>query len=403
MKAPFKLLWFTDNTFEVPSRHGRGPAPLFKDGILFVEGMHGVAAENAYNGRPLWEFRIPDVLKPYDQEHLVGVAGTGSNFCVSEGSVYVHDWERCYRLDASTGEKTGEFLPPNTAAGEPGKWGYLASEEGILYGSVINEDHIVKWAFGKSKMERIFTESSRLFAMDPETGSRKWTYKAQDSIRHNAIAIGGGKVYLIDRPLALFDQKGTEENVHPSGVLLALDSNTGKVVWEQGEDVYGTMLALSIQHDVLLMTYQSTRFKLKSELGGRMAGYRASDGQRLWDVKAKYISRPLINNRTIYAEPGAWDLLTGERRDFKFSRSYGCGTISGGANLLAFRSATLGYLDLLSDGETENYGGIRPGCWINTIPAGGLLLMPEAANRCICSYLIKANIALQGKTEEPSY
>ena len=29
------------------------------------------------------------------------------------------------------------------------------------------------------------------------------------------------------------------------------------------------------------------------------------------------------------------------------------------------------------------------------IPAGGLLLMPEASNRCVCSYLIKATVALQ--------
>jgi hypothetical protein len=45
--------------------------------------------------------------------------------------------------------------------------------------------------------------------------------------------------------------------------------------------------------------------------------------------------------------------------------------------------------------QTENYGGIRPGCWVNAIPAGGLLLMADAASWCTCSYLNQATIALQ--------
>ncbi len=97
------------------------------------------------------------------------------------------------------------------------------------------------------------------------------------------------------------------------------------------------------------------------------------------------------------SSPGAWELITGREKDFRFERSYGCGILASSRNLLAFRSATIGYRGLDPGTETENYGGIRPGCWINTIPAGGLLLVPEASNKCVCSYLIKATIALQPK------
>ena len=62
--------------------------------------------------------------------------------------------------------------------------------------------------------------------------------------------------------------------------------------------------------------------------------------------------------------------------------------------LMVFRSATLGYVDLSRGPQTENYGGIRPGCWINVLPAGGLVLMPDATDRCTCSYLVKASIGL---------
>ena len=94
-------------------------------------------------------------------------------------------------------------------------------------------------------------------------------------------------------------------------------------------------------------------------------------------------------------------MLTGEPVAFEFSRSYGCGILAGCQNVLLFRSATLGYYDLSGACETVDYGGIRPGCWINAIPAGGLVLMPDATAGCECSYLNKAWIALEpvGGTE----
>lgn len=129
-----------------------------------------------------------------------------------------------------------------------------------------------------------------------------------------------------------------------------------------------------------------------------MTAFRASDGTRVWEAKTdrrEKSSRPIINDDVIYNEPGAWNLLTGEKLDFNLERSYGCGILSGSPNLLLYRSATLGYFDLPNGTETQNYGGIRPACWINAIPAGGLVLLPDATDRCTCSYLIKASIALQ--------
>ncbi|HLB74956.1 MAG TPA: PQQ-binding-like beta-propeller repeat protein, partial [Sedimentisphaerales bacterium] len=294
---------------------------------------------------------------------------------------------------------------------QAGVWGYIASENGTLFGSVAETKHIVNYRFGESDMTAQFTESVLLFAMDARTGELKWTYRPKHSIRNNSITVGGGKVYFIDGPLApgdRLDAAGKHEmplkmsssraGSEPAPILIALNADDGQVAWESSSDIYGTMLALSTCYDILLMAYQDTRFKLPSEIGGKMTAFRASDGERLWNIKARYASRPILNDRTIYAQPGAWDLITGRQKDFRFERSYGCGIVAGSRNLLAFRSATIGYRGLQPGTETENYGGIRPGCWINTIPAAGLLLVPEASNRCVCSYLIKATIALQPKT-----
>jgi hypothetical protein len=162
--------------------------------------------------------------------------------------------------------------------------------------------------------------------------------------------------------------------------------------------VFGTQLAVSSQHGVLLMHFQGVKhnfFKLPSEIGGRMAALSFESGTRLWDQAADYKTRPIINGEVIYAEGGAWKLKTGEPVPWKFERSYGCGQIAASCNLMLFRSATLGYLDLTRDAGTENYGGIRSGCWFNAIPAGGQVLVPDGSAKCACSYQMQAWLALQ--------
>ena len=86
---------------------------------------------------------------------------------------------------------------------------------------------------------------------------------------------------------------------------------------------------------------------------------------------------------------------TGKPMPFELNRSYGCGQISASANLLLFRSGTLGYLDMSRKAGTENYGGIRTSCWINAIPAGGLVLVPDGSTKCRCSYQMQAWFALR--------
>ncbi len=364
-------------------------------------------------------------MKAYDQEHLVGAAATQGNSCLEGNRIYLRSGgdptngdfagKSCMVLDVATGEKLAEYgIPEETAGNENSYWGYIAVEDGTLFGSIANTDHILRYAYRESDMNKLFSESSLFFAMDASTGRLKWTFTPEHSIRHNAIAIGAGKVFLIDRPLAVSDAirrnphrlQGDSVNIsqeHPPGKLLALDCSTGEILWQNEDNIYGTLLALSEEEDVLIMTYQFTSFRQKSEVGGLMTGFRASDGKRLWedstrigaDRRYRYSSRPLINGRVIYLEPGAYNLLTGERLDFSFERSYSCGILTGCKNLLVFRSATMGYRDLTAGSGTENYGGIRPGCWINALPVGGLVIMPDATARCNCSYLNKATIALQ--------
>jgi len=406
IKGPLGMRWFRDVDFLLPNRHGQAPAPLYHRGIMVVGGLDGLCALDAYNGHTLWVHDLPGNLSEYDGiHHDVGVGETGSNFCLSDDSVYVRNGATCRRIDLQTGSLLAEYHIPSSDDKENVNWGFLAFSDGLIYGSVLNEGHRVSPRY---KLSSLRTESVSFFALDPNTREVVWMYKADDSIRNNAIAIGGGSVYLIDREIPVADHVSNPKRngrhgpllkpgEHKSGLLLALDARSGEVRWKNDADIFGTQLAVSLQHQVLLMNFQAVRhnfFKLPSETGGRLAGFDTKTGRRLWNQLAEYETRPLINDDLVFAQGGAWNLKTGKPVSFPFSRSYGCGQISASTNLMLFRSGTLGYLDLTRDAGTENYGGTRPSCWINAIPAGGIVLVPEGSTKCNCSYQMKAWFAL---------
>jgi outer membrane protein assembly factor BamB len=411
IKGPLSMFWFRDVDFQIPNRHGQGPAPLCHQGYMVVGGINGIICLDAYNGRALWTHELQGNLAEFDGiHHDVGVGEAGSNFCLSDDAVFLKNADRCFRIDLRTGELLGEFKTPATVDQSNVNWGFLACSDGLLFGSVVDDAHHVSPRYSLTKLR---TESVRLFALDAKTGNLKWQFDPKHSIRSNAIAVAGKRVYLVDRPLVESDhvanprrdgrhaEKLPAEEV-PGGVLIALDSKTGKEIWRTDKNIFGTQLAVSETHSTLLMNYQAVRhnfFALPSETGGRLAGFDIETGKRRWDRAAKYQTRPLINDYRIYAQGGAWDLITGEPIPFDFERSYGCGQISASTNLMLFRSATLGYKDLSRDAGTENYGGIRPSCWINAIPANGLVLVPDGSSKCLCSYQMRAWFALQSAAE----
>lgn len=409
IKGPLSAVWYRDIELDLPQRHGRGPSPLFSEGRLFAEGLDELIAVDAYNGRPLWRFEQKGILDAYNADHLAGSAVTGSNMCIEGDSIFLRNGGKCFRIDVATGKVKATFETPTHPDGKPAVWGYIACQNGILFGSTANESHIVRHAYirADSQMQKQFSESTSLFAMDIDSGRLLWQYNAKNSIRHNAVAIGPDRLFLIDRVVAVDDllanapaRRGEQPKKppvgHATGQLTALDVKTGEEKWAGDEDIFGTTLSFSDDHDIVLMFYQPTSFRLPSEVGGRIAAFHASDGYKLWDKKVAYRTRPLINQDTIIAHPSALDLLSGETKEMTVPKSYGCGQVSGSRNLLMFRSGTLGYYDFTRDAGTENYGGIRPGCWINALPVGGLVLVPDASSGCSCSYQNRSWVALEG-------
>ncbi|NQT85946.1 PQQ-binding-like beta-propeller repeat protein, partial [bacterium] len=425
VRGPLGMLWYQDETQVTIDRHGKNPAPLATRGVLLREGVHSLRATDAFNGTLLWEASLPGVLAAYQEGTQVGAAQIGSTYCVGGDVVYVRQKDTCLRLDLQTGKRLAPFTAPALPSGKKGRWAYVAVRDGVLYGTLMNESYVIKAQHGdggermQKPMDDHLTESSLLFALDARTGKTKWTYAPKHSIRNNTLAIGKGLAYLIDRKPAEMDtilrsavtqQKRRGEAVpeHPLGTLLALDTKTGKVAWKDDKEIFGTVLAVSVKHDALLMSYGKVGFARPSEAGKGMRAYRASTGERLWEANQSG-TRPTMVGRTIYSFPSAWDLLTGKPRllaeprpdqpkgaPWKIAgKGQGCGLVAGCENMLLIRSGAIGYYDLDYDcGWLENYGGIRSGCFLNYLPVGGIVLVPDDTRACRCSYQNQASSAL---------
>jgi len=409
VKAPLGLLWFggSDHTKVLP-RHGHGPSPQVVDGRLFIMGRDMLRAMDVYTGRVLWEADLPNVGKPYAYTgHQPGASSLGSNYASASDGIYVMHGKLCRRLDPATGRELSAFqLPADPDAGNVTDWGTVKIWQKLLIVTVRPVIFEGKQPIGRMKNWDA-TSSKRLLAVDRYDGRVVWTYDAEHSLRHNAIAVGGGKVFLIDgQPagvLAAMKRRGETAPAKP--VLLALDVRSGKAIWRTDRDVFGTWLGYAQQHDLLLQAGRASRDMLAGEPDSRMAVHKAGDGNVVWTGEEKYRGPCMLHGETIFTQTKAYDLRTGKpktRRDpltgeavlWQFKRNYGCNTLVASRHLLTFRSGAAGFYDLDSDGGTGNFGGFKSGCTSNLIAAGGVLNAPDYTRTCICSYQNQTSLAL---------
>ncbi|MBN2508520.1 MAG: PQQ-binding-like beta-propeller repeat protein [Verrucomicrobia bacterium] len=377
VRLPVQLLWFGQpGPAPLISRHWKGPAPLVVRGRLFVIGQKCLIAVDAYNGRELWRRDFPKVGRwPVDAK--------GSSVAADETSLYLVQERVCLRLDAATGNTIQAYRLPTVAGATAiapawSLWSHLAVSGDLLLGSIGNE-----------------LEATHVFALGKADGQPRWIHAARNTVNNNGLAVTPRRVFLLDRrtATAVTDARRRGMRLDADATLLALDAATGAVLWQTPQGV-GTRIAVAAGKDVVLATS-----------GSGLSGYAADTGRLLYDREAVLQKSPLIVDETVYAYPGAYDLrtglprqralpFTGEREPWSMSKSYGCGHLGAGNHLLLFRSATLGFYDLVDDSGIHNFGGVRAGCYVNAIAADGLVLSPPADAGCTCSYSYQTTVAL---------
>jgi outer membrane protein assembly factor BamB len=260
--------------------------------------------------------------------------------------------------------------------------------------------------------------SKMLVAMNRHSGKVLWKRDAEYSFRHNAIAMAANKVFCIDgistAKLAYLKRRGLD--FKQERTLYALDARTGDLLWKTNENIFGTWLGYSAEHDVLLQAGSRSKDRAPDEVDKGMAAYRGSDGKVLWSTDDSYKGPPILyrdwvitqNNGgtgSAAAEANVLDLLsgttvmhehpmTGQMVPWTWIRFYGCNTAIASENLLTFRSASAAFVDLTRGQGTASIGGFKSGCTSNLIIADGVLNAPDYTRTCICSYQNQASLAL---------
>lgn len=406
VKAPLGLLWFGGPTSEsILPRHGHGPQPQVVEGRLFIEGMDLIRAIDIYTGRLLWEAPLPGIGKLYDNTaHQPGANASGTNYIATPEGIYVAYGRSCVVLDPATGQKTGEHkLPSPPGAADAPTWGYINVFEDYLVGGA---DPLFNPGLASSRGDNDnHAFSRRLVVMDRASGKVLWTAAARSGFRHNAICIGGGRLYAIDRmsgpELSRLKRRGETAPHKPR--LVVFDLVGGQELWSTDEDVFGTWLSYSSERDVLVEAGRVASDTISDEPKG-MRVYPAGGGEAIWENKA-FSGPAMLHHDTILMAGKACDLLTGAQRmrehplsgepvEWTWSRNYGCNTPMASEHLLTFRSGAAGYFDMCTDGGTGNFGGFRSSCSNNLIVAGGLLTAPDYTRTCSCSYQNQTSIAL---------
>ena len=87
--------------------------------------------------------------------------------------------------------------------------------------------------------------------------------------------------------------------------------------------------------------------------------------------------------------------VDGAPEPWTFGNLQRCGLVSASEHLMLFRTSDLTYYDFSRQDGLGNFGAYRPGCWINIIPAGGLVLAPDSWSACFCAHQNRTTVALE--------
>lgn len=397
-------------------RHHRTSAPLFSNGTLFVPGNDRVYGVDGYNGTVLWE-------REFEKSRRIAVFRDSSQLAAAENRLYVASGDHCDAIEARTGEVQRSFTVPGDET-QQREWGYVAVVGDTLFGSgassgASRREMSRDVAATQTYWDNVPLVGSRtVFAYNRETGDLKWSYDAPAGLIVNpTMTVSEDRVLFVEsaNPETLTNGTGraTAQDLFSQGaVLTALNAGTGSIEWQRPVDFS------AIQHNLYVAAASGKIIAVGSRNTGNDRGtsevlydiwaYDPDNGDELWRTTQHQGTKiggdhgeqdhhPVIVGDMLFCEPFAYRLDSGERvagLNWLPEHRQGCGNVSASAGAFFFRQSNPTMFDLGSGRYSPVTQVSRPGCWINMIPAGGLLLVPEASSGCTCDYPVQASFAL---------
>ncbi len=463
VKPPLGVLWFGGNSHQDARLSPVAPSEQVVAGRLFIHGINQFSARDVYTGSVLWRVDLakqdqqelpkrgipPEGANPiredvpadpfaaYKPPDIYQANTRGTNFVATADRVYISRGRTCRVLEAKSGQLLRVLqLPPylNRQEGPQDRrlledqprpeWGYLAVVGDVLLGG---------WGYGDfsqrlggqpvASQQADKMASGGLVAFDRHSGRVLWKVSAEHGFLHNGIAAGRDRVYCLDRlpppAEAWLERRG--QQIRNSRRLIALDLQSGHLVWERRKPVFGTWLSYSAKHDLLVqaLDYGPARLSRRTR-GVGLACHNGRDGSLSWHRQdlayfgpCLLLGETILTNGKFYdSSAGAFSLLdgstvtvshplTGAPEPWKISRGYGCNSMRASQTLLTYRSGCAAYYDLATKAGTSSLGGFRSGCTSNLIIANGVLNAPDYTRHCTCTFQQQTSLALASMPELP--
>ncbi|MCX5769544.1 MAG: PQQ-binding-like beta-propeller repeat protein [Candidatus Hydrogenedentes bacterium] len=414
LEGPLGIQWFGEpGPRDIVDRHHRPMSSLFKDGRLFVMGNERIFSVDPYNGTQMWTLDVPDSRR-------VGALKNSGQAVLTEDCLYVAAKGECWVVDVKDGKRIATFTTPG-AGKEQADWGDLNCVGDRLFGtgqkSGASFDVLSRATIDMLEGDfRPVVTSNYAFCLDRHTGKPKWTYR-NGAIMNNAITIAGDRLVLVenrtDDMVKREDGRVRVDIFCRDARLVALNVKNGKKVWERPVKFpFQHIMYLSASGDTVLATgsyneggrvyyglfaYDVGSGKPKWATNYLALDNRSNDPAEPGGTHGEQWQHPVIIGDTIYSRPYAFDLNTGEKKDYIARRGgHGCGGLTGSAKYLFGRGSN----PRMYPTDVSSTEGIpltlvsRPGCWLNIIPAGGLVMIPESSSGCTCAYPMQMSVVL---------
>lgn len=429
VKLPLGILWWGGVGPErIVSRHWRAPVPLFSKGHMFIQGQDDIIGVDAYTGREMWNHHIEGIGR-------FPPTFRGGNIITDGDRVYCVKGLTCHVLDAKTGktvreythaltpeqeEETGKLIPLHGVLSQKAKSGkYKLRSASVVWEflGMAGNRMIGTLGFDASNLKHngmaIPHQSRFIFAYDKTTGEKAWEVKLHKTVMPTAIVSDDANLYFIDRT-----DEWTYLTMRRRGNFKAFSSQLRAVRLSDGTPVWTTdgvppqRKALLLKNGVIVATANFSDDP--TDMNAGLSAFSAATGKMLWNRDGGKFTRSrrggpvrkvFIVGDTLYT-PETLDLktgkpkvacndpVTGEPMPFQLSGQNFCGSISAGNHILAYRSTALGFKSLTDDSPCYWLHEKRTSCWISMLPAGGILLAPEGAATCTCSFNYKTSLAL---------
>jgi len=411
--------------------HFNSMSNLYKDGRMYMIRRDHVMGIDAYNGTPLWELDVPGSLR-------LAVNHESGQACVDSDFMYVAATNDCWLIDVNTGRKTRSYvtLEPKT------DWGYVAIAGDLLLGSCQSPKATYnaqnspgpKYKKPKEGVPPVRTRtvwghlgntqvvSSSLFALAKADGAKAWHYARKSHILNSSITIGDGAVFFVECRNAALPDGGRgviflKDFFAKDAHMVALDLKTGAQKWSlpiksHAEEVFyisyskGNLLTVATantpfagQKEVKDKNYYNLRMRDAATGAERWKG--SFVGGKKGYAHGVNIQPAVIMGDKIYLSMRtggrlfAFDFATGKHTETpNFRGGKGCGVMTGSSTALFFRDYMSRTYDTVSAKQSWTSAINRPSCWLNNVPAGGLLMLPEATTGCDCTWAIMTSFVL---------